>query len=189
MKNLMITLTKTQLLIGSLISTVLYFGTSYVLEGLYAKSKFSVPYFEAQTSFDAIKLKMWFQELIDFGTMNIYYQTQYFDFVFILTVITTGFFIWNLVGSLFSKNSWFYKKRYALSIFLPLAGTFDIFENFVSFFMLSKPTSFNHNLVYLYSGFASLKFLCWGVALIILVILLLALPIEKLGKKRMSKIA
>lgn len=187
MKSLLEKLSKAQLLIGSLISIASYFSTSYILEGLYYKSRFSVSYFEAQTSFNSSKLKEWYQELLDFGTMNIYFQTQYFDFVFIATVIIMGFFVWMLFGSQLSKDSWLFKKRYYLSIFLPLAGLFDILENIVSFFMLANPLSFNDNLVYAYSGFASLKFLCWSVALLILVFLLIAWPIQKLFKSQKSK--
>lgn len=189
MKSLLEKLSKTHLLIGSFISTCLYFGASYILEGLYVKSKFSVPYFVAQTSFDVRKIKGWYQELLDFGTMDIYYQTQYFDFVFIATVIAVGFFVWMFFGSLLSKNSWLYKKRYYLSIFLPLAGLFDILENIVSFLMLANPISFNDGLVYFYSGFASLKFGCWSIALFILILLIVAWPIQKLFGKLKSKIA
>jgi len=188
MKCLFEKLSIKQLLIGSLVSIAVYFISSYFLEALYAKSKFSVPYFEAQTSFSPSKLKMWYQELLDFGTMNVYYQTQYFDFVFILTVVAMGFFVWNLAGSLLKKNTWLFKNRYHLSLFLPLAGLFDIFENIVSFFMLANPTTFSSNLAYLYSGFASSKFVCWGIALVILVLLISALLIQKLFRKRKFKI-
>ena len=189
MKSLLEKLSRTQLLIGSIISTALYFSTSYILEGLYEKSKFNVSYFEAQTSFNAAKIKGWYQELLDFGTMDIYYQTQYFDFVFIATVIAMGFFVWMFIGSLLSKNSWFFKRRFYLSLFLPLAGLFDILENMVSFFMLANPTSFSDNLVYIYSGFASLKFLCWSIALLVLIILLFTWLIHKVMGSRKSKIA
>lgn len=189
MKSLLEKLSKKQLITASLISVALYFGTSYVLENLYAKSKFPVSYFEAQTSFDATKIKGWYQNLLDFGTMDIYYQTQFFDFVFIATVIIMGFTLWMLFGSLIAKKSWQYKNRYYLSLFLPIAGLFDILENVVSFFMLANPTSFNINLVYIYSGFASLKFLCWSIALLILILLIISWPIQKLFGNRQSKIA
>jgi hypothetical protein len=189
MKSLLEKLSKKQLGLGAIISTASYFIASYILEGLYIKSKFSVPYFEAQTSFNAGKIKEWYQELLDFGTMDVYYQTQYFDFVFIATVIAMGFFVWMFFGSLLSKNSWLYKKRYILSMFLPLAGLFDILENIISFFMLANPTTFNDGLIYLYSGFASLKFGFWSTALIILSILIIAWPIQKLIGEQKSKIA
>ncbi|MBM1107667.1 hypothetical protein JQC67_16035 [Aurantibacter crassamenti] len=187
MKCLLEKLSKKQLLIGSLISTTCYFIASYFLDILYLKSKFSVPYFEAQTSFDAKKIKVWYQELIDFGTIDTYYQTQYFDFLFIATVIAMGYFVWFLFGSMLSKNTMLYKNKYQLSIFLPLAGLFDILENLVSFIMLASPTSFNDNLVYLYSGFASLKFLCWSIAIIILIILIIAVIYNLLFSKRKFK--
>lgn len=189
MKPFLEKLSNTQLGLSSLISSALYFGASYILESLYEKSKFSVPYFEAQTSFDATKIKVWYQELIDYGTMDIYYQTQYFDFVFIATVIAMGFFVWMFFGSILSKSSWFYEKRFYMSIFLPLAGLFDILENMVSFFMLANPTNFNDNLVYFYSGCASLKFLCWTIALLILITLLFTWLVQKLLGSRKSKIA
>lgn len=187
MKCLLEKLSRKQLLFGSIVSIGCYFISSYFLEGLYAKSKFSVPYFEAQTSFDATKLKYWYQELLNFGTMDVYYQTQYFDFIFIATVIAMGVFVWNFVGSLLNKNSWLYRNRFYLSIFLPLAGLFDILENIVSFFMLAEPTSFNENMVYFYSGFASIKFLCWSIALALLTILIVALIIQLVFKERQVK--
>lgn len=187
MKCIFEQLSRKQLLIGSIVSTCCYFISSYFLESFYAKSKFPVPYFEAQTSYDATKLKYWYQELLNFGTIDIYYQTQYFDFVFIASVIAMGFFVWNFIGSILNKNSWLYRNRYFLSIFLPLAGLFDILENIVSFFMLSEPTTFNDNFVYFYSGFASIKFLCWSIALLILVILIIAFIIQLVFKGRQAK--
>lgn len=162
----------------------LYAISSYFLETSYASSKFPVPYFVQQTSFDAPQMKSWYAYMLEQGTFDIYLTTQFIDFAFIAAVIFAGFTTWTLVSNLFSQGSFFNRIGHKMAFALPLAGLFDILENIVSFFMLAKPLDFAEGLIIPYSSFAVLKFACWTVALIWLALSLLALPIHTLYNKR-----
>jgi len=174
---------KTQAIISS-VSLALYFFTSYLLETSYLKSKFPVPYFTQQTSFDAVKMKEWYEFMIQENTFQIYLKTQWIDFAFILAVISSGFTIWTLVSKLHNEKSWFRKYGYFFAFSLPLAGFFDILENIVSFFMIANPLEFSNALIIPYSTFASIKFGFWAVALIWLMISIIRLIITKTFVKK-----
>lgn len=171
----------------TLISLGLYFLSSYFLEKSYLLSKFPVPYFEQQTSFDAIKMKEWYAYMLKEETFGIYFNTQIIDFAFIVTVILAGYSLWCFIANLHPKNSAFRNWGQQLAYALPLAGAFDILENLVSFFMIANPGNFADFLVLPYSIFAVLKFTCWTVGLIWLLISLVALPFSFFAiKKKIS---
>ncbi|MRI00039.1 hypothetical protein GH721_05760 [Kriegella sp. EG-1] len=170
---------KTQTLTSS-IALGIYFWTSYLLETSYLKSKFPVPYFTQQTSFDAVKMKEWYAFMIQEDTFQIYLKTQIIDFAFIMAVIVAGFTIWTMVSNLHRENSWFRNYGYSLAYSIPLAGLFDILENIVSFFMIASPYEFNDALIIPYSAFASIKFGFWTIGLLWLLISLVGLVITKL---------
>ena len=172
------------LAIVALFSAIGHLVADKQLTSLYNQSKFPVPYFVGQTSFDAEKIKAWYGEMINQGTLEIYIQTQNFDFVFILTVIAMGFSIWGLVLRLFPQNTFFRRNILSLSLFLPLAGLFDILENLTSYIMLANPLGFADWLAYIYSGFAVLKFGAWSIALLLLVVFILALPVVHFQVRR-----
>lgn len=164
----------------SLASLGLYFCTSYLLETAYLQSKFPVPYFIQQTSFDAVKMKEWYAFMIQENTFDIYLKTQWIDFAFIIAVIIAGFTIWTFISKLHGENSWFRKYGYLFSFSLPLAGFFDILENLVSFFMIAKPTTFANSLIIPYGTFASIKFGFWTIGLAWLLLSFIGLVITKL---------
>ncbi|PCJ95448.1 MAG: hypothetical protein COA50_09610 [Flavobacteriaceae bacterium] len=167
-------------IIASIIAFLLYRLSSVFLEKSYASSKFPVSYFEAQTSFDALKLKSWYQFLIDNDTFRIYINTQFIDFIFIFTVILMGFSIWTLLANLHKKDSFFNKKGYIMAFSLPFAAFFDVLENLISFYMLSEPKEFINEIVYIYSSFATIKFGFWGIALLWLLVSIVALIFNRL---------
>lgn len=161
----------------------LYFLSSFFLEKSYAASKFPVPYFQQQTSFDAVSMKEWYSFMIQENTFNIYLRTQFIDFIFIAAVIAAGFSLWTFISSLHKKGSFFQRIGYKMAFALPLAGAFDVLENLVSFFMIANPTDFSDAWIIPYSSFAVLKFGCWTIALAWVVVSLLALPFTFLFKK------
>jgi len=168
---------------ASVVSFVLYGMSSAMLEASYAASKFPVPYYVGQTSFDAAKVKSWYQVMLNAGTMETYRNTQLIDFIFIASVIAGGFFIWTLLASLHT-NAFFKSWGYRAAFLLPLAGLFDVFENIVSFFMIADPIHFPDGIVIVYSAFAVIKFVFWSLALSWLMISILALLITKaLGRR------
>lgn len=150
----------------------LYFISSHYLDKSYAASRFPVPYFVQQTSFNAPQMKEWYAFMIQEGTLDVYLATQFIDFFFIATVIFAGFTIWTFFAGLHRKESFFRRWGYRLAWALPMAGAFDVLENLVSFFMIGQPDSFSDLWIYPYSGFAVLKFGCWAIALIWIMVLL-----------------
>lgn len=168
----------------TLISLAGYFISSYFLEKNYVLSKFPVPYFEQQTSFDAVKMKAWYASMLNEGTFNIYLNTQFIDFIFITTVILAGYTLWAIIAQLHPMDSLFNKWGEKLAFALPLAGLFDILENLVSFFMIANPANFSDTLVIPYSTFAVLKFGCWTVGLIWLAVSIVALLINLLRPRQ-----
>lgn len=161
-----------------------YLFSSYILEDSYVRSKFPVPYFLQQTSFDALRMKQWYQYMIEQNTFEIYFTTQLIDFVFIVSVIVAGFAIWTFIANCFPKMSAFRSVGMKMAFALPVAGAFDVLENLVSFFMIANPAAFANWLVIPYSTFASLKFAFWTAGLIWMVIAICYLPIARLKTKR-----
>lgn len=131
------------------------------LDGFYARSKFPVPFYVGQTTFDAVELKGYYAYMIERGTLGIYYQTQVVDFVF---MITSWVFLVLLMGA--SLRTLPERLRLgklgavgrAMFWIVPMAPVFDALENLASFVMLSNPTEFANAWVYPYSTFAVLKF-------------------------------
>lgn len=152
---------------------------SSILEASYIQSRFPVPYFVQQTSFDAIKMKEWYAQMIEQDTFGIYLKTQFIDFAFIAAVVIAGFALWSLVANLHKPGSFIHRAGYKMAWALPMAGLFDVLENLVSFFMIADPAGFPDFLIFPYSTFAVLKFGCWTVGLIWLLVSLLALPFNK----------
>lgn len=169
---------KTQGIIA-LASLAAYFVSSYILEKSYVLSKFPVPYFDQQTSFDAVKMKEWYAFMIQEGTFDIYLRTQFIDFVFIAAVIVAGFTLSSFISNLNQEGTHIHRWGQRLAFALPLAGAFDILENIVSFFMIANPASFADALVLPYSAFAVIKFGCWTIALLWMMISLMAIPFTR----------
>ena len=170
--------------LATLASLASYFLSSHFLEKSYVLSKFPVPYFEQQTSFDALKMKEWYAYMINEGTFDIYLNTQFIDFVFIATVILAGYTLWTLIAQLHPIGSFFNKWGEKLAFALPLAGIFDILENLVSFFMIANPENFSDYLMMPYSTFAVLKFGCWAVGLMWIVISIIGLLVNQVRPDR-----
>ena len=134
-----------------------YWATD-VLNSAYAASGFPVPYWEAQLSFDHLKLKGWYQVLLDKGSLGLYLNAQYVDFLFIISVLVLHPSVLVLVSRLHQASS---RGRLTLlwaALLSTLAPTFDALENFVSFFLLAEPLSFAPALALAYSSLAAGKF-------------------------------
>jgi len=174
-------LTKQGVLAG--LAIILYLLASFILEKSYAASLFPVSYFEAQTSFDAQSIKMWYNAMIQKGSLNIYLQTQFIDFGFIAAVCIMGLCLWTFVANLHHSGSRFHTYGKKLAYALPLAGLFDVLENGVSFFMIADPSGFPSYLVYIYSGFATIKFGFWTIALVWLALSIIILGFRKVTSK------
>ena len=171
------------LAVASLVSFGLMGLANTLLEASYAKSKFPVPFFVGQTTFDGALLKSYFKTMIDQGTLDIFMQTQFIDFLFIITVILFGFSLWALVARLHQPDSFFRKAGLWFALSLPLAGISDAIENLISFILLASPLDFPNWLAIVYSTVAAIKFGFWTIGLLWLPVSLIALILKFIEAK------
>ncbi|MBK1878291.1 hypothetical protein [Pelagicoccus mobilis] len=136
------------------------------LDSFYDRSKFPVPFYVGQTTFDAAELKGYYAHMINEGTLGIYVQTQLVDFVFmaasfVFLLILAGTALRTLPAAI--RESKFGNFAKAMLWVMPLAPVFDAIENLTSFVMLANPQDFAYWLVYPYSSFAVVKFALFGL--------------------------
>ena len=124
----------------------------------YAASQFPVPYYTAQLSFSAEKLKAWYGFLIEHDTLNQYIHTQNVDSLFILSTLLLHVSVLLLISRLFGVETKGRKALVVCAILSSIAPISDQLENLVSYVMLSDPAHFSQYLAYIYSSFAAVKF-------------------------------
>lgn len=144
---------------GLVIASFVLLGiVNATLEWLYAASNHPVSYAEGQTSFDAVAVKGWYAAMSEAGTLGTYVGTQFFDFLFIAALATFAITFGSAIRRLHTSH----RRSMAVvraAVFALVAGTvFDVFENLVSFVMLTSPADFPAALVVPYSAAAVLKF-------------------------------
>lgn len=179
------------------VGTVVAFGfnafATQILNASYAKSKFPVPYFEAQLSFDASKLKAWYAYLVDRGTLGAYVQTQHIDFVFIASVLVLHVLGLLLISRLFAKESRAHRWMVGAALLSALAPLLDALENAVSYVMLANPTGFADGWAWIYSGFAAGKFamftFAYAAAAVGIVLGIVKHGIASIAKRRLRSAA
>lgn len=137
---------------------------THALNAAYAASKFPVPYWQAQLSFDHLKLKGWYATLIEQGNLGLYFQAQYVDFLFILSVLVLHAATLIVVARLHPAGSRSSSMMLWAAFLSALAPIFDTLENFVSFIMLAQPFSFEPALAIVYSSLAAGKFVMFTFA-------------------------
>ena len=137
---------------------VLNFWATDVLNSAYAASGFPVPYWEAQLSFDHLKVKGWYQVLLGQGGLGPYLHAQYVDFLFIASVLVLHVSVLLLISRAHPVSSTGRKLMILAAGLSALAPAFDALENFVSFIMLGQPSSFWAGWAVLYSSLAAAKF-------------------------------
>ncbi len=158
LSNIVSKLSVLKLAIFVLLAFTFNLAASEWLNASYISSMFPVPYYEAQLSFDHLKLKAWYAVLISKGTLANYVQTQHIDFIFIVSVLLLHFFALLFVAKLIpSKVKW---HRFALmaALLSTIAPLSDALENVLSYLMLLNPLNFSSYLALLYSSFAAIKF-------------------------------
>jgi hypothetical protein len=149
------------------------------LNASYAASKFPVAYHVAQLSFSGSRIKAWYAQLIEFGTLDVYLRTQYIDHFFILTVLILHVAVLLWISRLFPIAHSGRRLMVGAALISTVAPLADTLENCVSYLMLADPKGFPDGLAILYSGFAALKFtaftfaylaalsgLAWGLVLL-----------------------
>jgi len=154
------------LVVITLLAALFNVYSTKILNASYEESKFPVPYFEAQLSFSAEKIKSWYAYLIEQNTLGIYKRTQHIDFIFMLSVLLLHFSALVLVSRLYPRESLGRKVMIICAFISVLAPLSDVLENLVSYVMLASPVDFPNWLVYPYSGFAAFKFAMFTFAYI-----------------------
>ena len=162
------------LAIGLLLALVFNFWASWILNASYAESGFPVPYFEAQLSFDAEKLKGWYGFLIETNMLDNYLMTQHIDFIFIVSVLLLHFLGLVFVARLLPSGHTLRKLMIVCALLSTVAPLADALENLVSYIMLANPLDFNDSLALAYSSFAALKFCMFAFAYIVFALGLVA---------------
>lgn len=139
-------------------SLIFNLWASRILMDSYIDSKFPVPYFVAQLSFNPEQLKTWYAFLIEHGTLNKYLQTQHIDSLFILSTLLLHSLALVLISRLFTAESKGRKIMVVCALISAIAPISDQLENLVSYIMLANPQDFFNGLAYIYSSFAATKF-------------------------------
>lgn len=155
-------------------------GAQRILDASYAASKFPVDYMTGQTSFSGEAVKGWYQSMNEQGTLGIYWQTQFIDYGFILSVIVVGLVFGTFAARLAMKNGWGYKLGLAAAFVIPLGALSDACENLISFIMLSLPATFPNWLALPYSSFATMKFGLLALGMLLLLLSLIMNSLERL---------
>jgi len=129
-----------------------------ILDRSYLASKHPVDFATGQTRFSAEAVRGYYAKMTNEGTLEIYWETQFIDFGFILAVILLGLFLASLPGRLATEGSWARRVSMGASITVICGGLCDLIENLISFVMLSDPAGFADWIAILYSSFAVAKF-------------------------------
>jgi hypothetical protein len=151
-------LTGLQLTVITLVALIGNFWATRLLDIAYAASRFPVPYWQAQLSFDHFKLKGWYDFLIKNETLDLYIHTQFIDFIFIVSVLilhTAALLALSRAVPAPSTARRAFIWAALLSAIAPLA---DAVENGISFIMLANPAGFEPLLAIAYSTVAAIKF-------------------------------
>ncbi|WP_155370736.1 hypothetical protein [Catellatospora vulcania] len=129
-----------------------------VLDGLYARSGYPVPYYAGQLSFSGRKLSGWYSAMERGGTLETYWQTQFVDFAFIAATALFFTAALLLVARAMPPASAARSKAVALVPLALVAPVADALENLISFVLLSDPAHVNGALAIVYSTVAAVKF-------------------------------
>ena len=149
-----------------------FFGLGAVqgrLDALYAQSNHPVDYATGQTTFDAVQIKGFYADMQGEGTLDVYMQTQQFDFLFLACMGLFGLLFGTFVARFARTGSWGRKSGLFAAGLAVFGALCDATENLISFVMLTDPQGFLAWLALPYSGFAVVKF--GAIALAMLTVL------------------
>lgn len=128
------------------------------LDRSYAASKHPVDYATGQTTFDAERIKGFYEVMSEAGTLDIYRQTQMIDFGFIAMMALMGICLGGLVARAAREGSLGRRVGLWAGGLVVFGALMDVCENLTSFIMLADPQGFAPWLALPYSGFAVVKF-------------------------------
>lgn len=150
------------------------------LDASYAASNHPVDYATGQLAFDAEKIEGYYATMIEAGTLNVYWQTQFIDFGFIFSVMALS----ALLGTLAGRSGRPGSLGRRIGVWAGLAGiagaSFDALENLLSFAMLARPSDIAPALAVLYSSAAAVKFALLTLAMALVLVALAAGLVSRL---------
>lgn len=152
------TLTGLQLTVITLVALIGNVWATKLLDTAYAASKFPVPYWQAQLSFDHFKLKGWYEFLIKNETLDLYIHTQFIDFIFIASVLILHMAALLALSRSVPAPSTARRALIWAALLSAIAPLADAVENGISFIMLANPAGFEPLLAIAYSSVAAIKF-------------------------------
>ncbi|MGB1250757.1 MAG: hypothetical protein ACPG8W_09115, partial [Candidatus Promineifilaceae bacterium] len=135
-----------------------------------------------QTAFDGALIKSYYRVMIEAQTLDIYWQTQFIDFAFIVCFFAFGLLMPLLVRRLYRPKTTPYRITTWAAMLIPLGTIFDSLENLVSFAMLSQPLTFPNWIAPIYSTFAVLKFAAIGAGYVCVLVGLIAFVVGMIGE-------
>ena len=160
--------------IAAVVALIALVASNAILTALYTASKHPVDYLTGQTSFDAASIKGWYAAMGDAGTLDLYWATQLFDFVFITAVAATGLITITFLARIQPERSLGQRLAHRSATLLLLGAGFDALENLISFVMLAAPQTFPNWIALPYSSAAVIKFGLIGLALLLLALSVVA---------------
>lgn len=172
---------RTPLVVHLAASALAFGGFQWVkarLDASYAASSHPVDYATGQLAFDAQIIEGYYAHMRDAGTLPIYWQTQFIDFGFIVSVMAVAVFFGLLAARLGGKinraGGWGWRLGLAAAILGVAGASFDVLENLLSFAMLARPEAIPQFLALAYSSAAAVKFALLTAAMACLVLSLIA---------------
>ena len=112
--------------IAAVLAVVALAISNGLLNRLYLASNHPVDYMTGQTSFDADRIKGWYAAMSEAGTLDIYWATQLFDYVFIASVAAVGICTATLIARLQQSGSFGQRLAYRASSLLVAGAFFDL---------------------------------------------------------------
>jgi hypothetical protein len=148
------------------------------LDALYADSQYPVDYATGQLSFSAEALSGYYTHMQEAGTLGVYWQTQFFDFLFIASVILFGIMLSATVLRFADDTRVGRPAAYMIGIAAVGGAVCDAIENLLSFALLAQTPELSNGFAIFYSSFAAIKFGLLTLAMASLVITVAAILIE-----------
>jgi hypothetical protein len=148
------------------------------LDASYAASKHPVDYATGQMAFDAQTIEGYYAQMIEAGTLPIYWQTQFIDFGFIATMMAVAIVFGTLAARLGGRINrvgvWGAFLGLSAAKLGVIGASLDVLENLISFAMLARPEAIPQALALPYSAAATAKFIALTVAMACLLLSIFA---------------
>ncbi len=127
-----------------------------------------------QLAFSPDAYRTWYAVLIEKGTLPIYVRTQFVDYLFIVGLLVSLFFVHLMIAKAQPSLRW-HNFALVMAVLGPVIAASDAIENLVTLTMLSNPTGFAPWLGYLVSTISAVKWSWSVIGCALLVVQLVAL--------------